>query len=202
RLDLVAGASAVVIQLDAVGRYHQAGRVADRRCAGPFDQNVAGRRGEATAAAVQLTGKQVVAADELGDEAVGRSPVEFLRRGDLLDASAVHHHHAVGHGKGLGLAVGDVDEGDVEFPVQAHRFGMRENTQVRVTRREGFAEPQHLRRVGQGPGQCNALPLTDGQLVYAASGEGQNTHALHPFLGLAYSTDAGVTALPEAELHV
>src|SRR5690606_36426325 len=85
RLDLVAGVSAVVIELDAVGRYHQAGRVADRRCAGPFDQNVAGRRGQATAAAVQLTGKQVVAADELGDEAVGRSPVEFLWRGDLLD---------------------------------------------------------------------------------------------------------------------
>src|SRR5690606_28451008 len=162
--------------------YHQAGRVADRRCAGPFDQNVAGRRGEATAAAVQLTGKQVVAADELGDEAVGRSPVEFLWRGDLLDASAVQHHHAVRHGKGLGLPVVDVDDGDLEFPVRAYQFGLHADTQERVVRREGFVEQQHLRLVGQGPGQCNALPPTAGQLIYAAIGEAQNAHALLPYV--------------------
>ncbi|KAH1281159.1 hypothetical protein KXX11_004333, partial [Aspergillus fumigatus] len=52
---------------------------------------------------------QVHAADEAGHGLGGRVAVELLRRSLLFDAAFVHEHHAVGHGQGFVLVVGDHD---------------------------------------------------------------------------------------------
>ena len=41
----------------------------------------------------------------------------------LLDAALVHHDHEVGQRQRLVLAVRDMDEGDVELPLEAAKLG-------------------------------------------------------------------------------
>ena len=57
-------------------------------------------------------------ADEVGNEAVGRTAVDGLRVGLLGNASLVHHHHDVGQREGFFLVVRHIDEGDAEAPLQ------------------------------------------------------------------------------------
>jgi hypothetical protein len=40
--------------------------------------------------------------------------VDVPRRGSLFDDAMIHHHDLVGQGDGLGLSVGDVDEGNAQ----------------------------------------------------------------------------------------
>jgi hypothetical protein len=49
--------------------------------------------------------------DEAGDEFVGRIVVEIERAADLFDPPIAHDDDAVGHGHGLDLIVGHVDDG-------------------------------------------------------------------------------------------
>ena len=58
--------------------------------------------------------KKLPAAHELGDERRERV-FENCRGGvHLFDLAAVHHRHAVAHGQGFFLVVGDEDEGDAQ----------------------------------------------------------------------------------------
>jgi hypothetical protein len=52
------------------------------------------------------------AADEAGDEYVGRLVVELLRWGTLLDAAILHDRHPVAHRHRLGLVMRDVESDD------------------------------------------------------------------------------------------
>src|SRR3546814_10060185 len=61
----------------------------------------------------------VVAADEAGDECGARLVEDFAGSSRLFDLAAVHHHHQVGQRHRLLLAVGDMDEADAEFLLQA-----------------------------------------------------------------------------------
>jgi len=53
--------------------------------------------------------------DEVRHKGVLGLVIDILRRADLLDAALVHHYDGVGHGQGLLLVVGDVDEGDAHL---------------------------------------------------------------------------------------
>ena len=72
--------------------------------------------GEALAAALER--QPVALADEFSDERRGRTVVDFLGRGVLLDLAVVHHGNAVGHQHGLVLVVGDHQRGDTQAPLQ------------------------------------------------------------------------------------
>ena len=48
------------------------------------------------------------------DEGVDRLVVYLFRGADLLDDAVLHDDDAVGHGEGLFLVVGDVEEGDAQ----------------------------------------------------------------------------------------
>ena len=77
-----------------------------------------GDRRQLPLAAGQRAGPAVVVADEAGHEGGGRAAVELLRGPHLLEAAAVHDRDAVGHHQGLGLVVGDVDEGGADLGLQ------------------------------------------------------------------------------------
>ena len=54
-------------------------------------------------------------ADEGGDESGGGLVIDLVDGTDLLHAAFIDHGHAVAHGEGFLLIVGDEDEGDAEF---------------------------------------------------------------------------------------
>src|SRR5262249_52971107 len=56
--------------------------------------------------------ERIVLSDERGDEGCRGIVVDFRRGADLLDVALTHDGDTVGHGQGLALVVGDVDEGD------------------------------------------------------------------------------------------
>ena len=62
-------------------------------------------------APVSYTHLQHALADEVGDEAVGRTVIEVVWHIPLLDLAFVHDADLVGHGKSLVLVVGDEDRG-------------------------------------------------------------------------------------------
>ena len=57
--------------------------------------------------------------DKAGDKGIFRFVVNILRGADLLDLTAGHNNDGIRHGQGFLLIVGDVDEGDVHFTLQA-----------------------------------------------------------------------------------
>ncbi|MCY1301652.1 hypothetical protein D9M70_512770 [compost metagenome] len=62
------------------------------------------------------------------------------------------------------LIVGDDDEGEAEFPLQANEFELRFGAQVLVERAERLVEQQNLRPFYQRPGERHALALATGKL--------------------------------------
>ena len=73
----------------------------------------------AHAVAAALDRQHIIAADKARYELRARFVVDVAGSADLLDAAAVHHHNHIGERHRLFLAVGDVDEGNAEFALQA-----------------------------------------------------------------------------------
>ena len=48
--------------------------------------------------------------------------VNLIWRAQLENLAAHHHRHAVGHGQGFGLVMGDVNEGCRQRPMQLGQF--------------------------------------------------------------------------------
>ena len=61
---------------------------------------------------------EICFADEGGDESGGGLVIDLVNGADLLDATFIDHGHAVAHGEGFLLIVGNKDEGDAEFFLQ------------------------------------------------------------------------------------
>ena len=86
----------------------------------------------------------------------------------------VHHHHEVGERERLVLAVGDVDEGNAEPPLQPPQLGAHAHAQERVERRQRLVEQQDLRMGDERARQRDALLLAAGELGGDALGEGRH----------------------------
>ena len=108
-------------------------------------------------------------ADKVGDKGVLRLVVDILRAADLLDAALVHDHDGVRHGQGFLLVVGDIDEGDVHFALQALEFELHLLAQFQVQRAERFVQQQDPRRIDQAARNGHALLLAARKLVNAAA---------------------------------
>jgi hypothetical protein len=107
-------------------------------------------------------------ADEAGHEQVGRAPEHLHRRAQLPDPPGVHHGHAVGQGQGLGLVVGDVHGGGAQLVLEALEEAAGLQPQPRVQVGQRLVEQEHLRPVGDRPGQGDPLLLAARQLAGAA----------------------------------
>ncbi len=82
--------------------------------------------------------------DEVGDKGVLGLVVDVLGGADLLHLAAVHDDDGVGHGQGLFLVVGDVDEGDVHLALQALEFQLHLLAQLEVQGAQRLVEKQDL----------------------------------------------------------
>lgn len=111
---------------------------------------------------------QVGCAEEVGDEGRLRVLVQVCGGAELLDAARVHHRDGVGHGHGLLLVVGDMDERDADLGLDALELQLHLAAQLQVEGAERLVEEEHLRVVDQGAGDGDALLLAAGQLVRLA----------------------------------
>ena len=95
---------------------------------------------------------------------VPRVLVEVVGCAHLLDQAGVHHRDGVGHGHGLLLVVGDVDERDADLRLDALELDLHRAAQLEVEGAQRLVEQQHLGLVDQCSGQRDALLLATGEL--------------------------------------
>ena len=122
------------------------------------------RPGKGDAACVRPAFGEIDLAQEVRHEGVGRAVVDLRRGGDLLDAALVDQDDPVGHGHGLRLVVGDVDDGDAQGGLDFLDLKAHALAELGVQVGQGLVQQQQLRLRDQGPGQGHALLLTAGQL--------------------------------------
>ena len=80
----------------------------------------------------------------------------------MFDAAAIHHHHQIGQRHRFFLAMGDMDEGDSEFALQALQLFPHLDAQEGVESGERLIQKQHPRLHDQRPRQGHALLLPAG----------------------------------------
>ena len=99
-------------------------------------------------------------ADETGDKWCRGRGVQIPRRADLLDATLIHHHHAVGHAHRLFLIVRDQQRRHPKRELQAPQFGAQFHANFGVERRQRLVQQQHSRVRRERSSQCHTLALT------------------------------------------
>ncbi|MNN56434.1 hypothetical protein D3C81_1713640 [compost metagenome] len=91
---------------------------------------------QADLAIAQRRGRENIArADEVRDKLIGRMPIDFDRRTDLLHLVFAQHDDDIGHGHRFALIVGDHDRGDVQALLQLADFHLHRLAQLGVERR-------------------------------------------------------------------
>ena len=102
-------------------------------------------------------------ADEVGHEGVDGLVVDVYGRADLLDVTARHDHNHVGHGEGLLLIVGDIDEGDARSPLDLLQLALHVLAELEVKCAQRLVQKQDAGMVDQCAGDGHALLLTARQ---------------------------------------
>ena len=131
-----------------------------------------------------------------------RSVVNLERRADLLDAAAVHHHHAVGHRHRLHLIVRDVDRGRAQALVQGADFGAHRDAQLGVEVGQRLVEQEHARLAHDGPTHRDALALPAGQLARKAFEQLVEIQHARRLSGLGLDLGGRRLAQAQAEIQV
>ena len=96
-------------------------------------------------------------------EEVARGIVKHLRGVELLDQAVLHDDDAVAHGHGLGLVVGDIDEGSVQTAVQTGNLAAHGGTELRVQVGERLVQKEDGRIADHGAAEGDTLTLAAGQ---------------------------------------
>ncbi len=102
------------------------------------------------------------AAEETGDEQIGRTVVQRHRAVDLLDHAILEHHDALAKRHRFDLIVGDVDHGGAKLAVQLRNLGAHAVAQLGVQVGQRFVEQEHRGFTHHRPAQRHALTLTAG----------------------------------------
>ena len=108
------------------------------------------------------------AADEGANEQVGRVIVQVLRGIDLLDEAVLHNDDAGAHGHGLGLVMGNIDEGRLQALMQLGDLGAHLHAELRVQVGERFVHQEDLRIADDRAAQRDALTLAAGERLRLA----------------------------------
>jgi len=103
------------------------------------------------------------AADEGADEQVARIVVQVLRGIDLLHETVLHDNDTGSHGHGLGLVMGNVDEGGLQALMELGDLGTHLHAELGVQVGQRLVEQEDLRVTDDGAAERNALTLTTGQ---------------------------------------
>ncbi len=105
---------------------------------------------------------------KLATNAVRGRLVELARRRHLLDAPAVHHRDAVGHGERLFLVVRHVDRRDADLALQPLQLDLHVVAQLLVERAERLVEQEHGRPGDERARERDPLLLAAGKLARIA----------------------------------
>ena len=97
--------------------------------------------------------------DKFGDEPVYRCAVDCTRRTYLLDLTISHDDHSIGLGERFRLAMGDIDERDVELALESGQHALHADHKMGIESRERFVEKQDFRLGDERAGECDALAL-------------------------------------------
>ena len=108
------------------------------------------------------------AADEAGDERVGRIAVDRVGIADLLQDAVAHDRDAVAHRHRLDLVVGHVDGGRADLALEALDLTTRLRPQLRVEVRQRFVHEKDLRIANERASERDALALPAGELARLA----------------------------------
>ncbi len=119
---------------------------------------------EVGGAALDRALDQVRLPEEVGHEGALGVLVEVRGRTHLLDHAGVHHRDRVGHGHGLLLVVGDVDERQPDVDLDPLELDLHRPAELEVEGAERLVEEQHLGLVDQRPGERDPLLLATRQL--------------------------------------
>ena len=144
-----------------------------------------------------VAGEQVGLAEEVRDERRARQFVELLRRAELLDPALVHDRDGVGHGHGLLLVVGHVQEGQPDLVLDRLQLQLHLAAQLEVERAERLIEQQQGRPVDDGPGEGDPLLLTAGELLRLARREVVQLDQPQRLVSLAHRVADPAPAQPE-----
>ena len=153
-----------------------AARASPGRYRAPRGRRSRSRRRLEPAGGDDAAGQEGAAANEAGDEAVGRALVEVALRADLADFALRHHHQAVGDGQRLLLVVRHHDGGQAELALQLADLHPHLLPQLGVEVRQRLVQQQHVGPDGQRPGQRHALLLAAGELPRQAVREPIQPH--------------------------
>ena len=140
------------------------------------------------------------AADEAGDEGVDRVGEDAGGGVVLLQEAAVHHRHLVGHGDGLELVVGDVDDGGVEVVVEALDLRAHLHAELGVEVGERLVHQEDRRVAHQRAAEGDALLLAAGELAGLALEQVGDVEDLGGGTAARGSTDTA--RRPSARAHV
>jgi len=104
-------------------------------------------------------------ADELRDELAVRAVIRLQWCAHLLHPAVAQHDDTVRERHGLHLVMSDVDRGSTQFPMQLCDLHPRLSAQRRIQVGQRFVEQKYLGRTNYCASDCDALPLTAGQLL-------------------------------------
>ena len=126
--------------------------------------------------------------DESGYKAGLRVVIDLHGHVQLFDHTAIHDGNAVGHGEGLLLVMGDIDEGDAQLFLKALELNLHLLAQLEIQGAQRLIQQQHFGVVDQGPCDGHPLLLPAGQGVrlalFKASQLHQGEHLGHTALDL------------------
>ena len=128
--------------------------------------------------------------------------VEVLRRIDLLQNAVLHDRDAAGHGHGLHLVVGHVDERGGQALVQTGQLGTGLDAQLGIQVRKRLVEEEDGGLTDDGATHSHTLALTTGELLRLAVEQVTNVQDVGCFLHTAVDVGLGRLAQLETEGHV
>ena len=135
--------------------------------------------------------------DEPGDEQVGGTVVELLRRADLLSHPGQQHHHPIAQRHRLGLVVRDVNGGGAQPILQPRDLRTHRHPQLGVQIRQRLVHQKRLGVADDGAAHGDPLALTAGQLSRLAV---QKVGQVKDFRGLLdLAGDLGLLHLRQGE---
>lgn len=90
--------------------------------------------------------------------------IELARRRELDQATVIHHRDAIGQRHGLGLIVGDVDDGRAGALVKGGELVLHRGPEMHVEIGEWLVEQYQRGRGDQAARQGHALALAAGEV--------------------------------------
>lgn len=102
------------------------------------------------------------APDKAGNRGIGRRAIDLLRRSRLQHLASAHNGNAIGQCQGLGLVVGDIDDGGAGAAMDVAKRVDHRRAQMHVEIGERFVEQDDPGVGDQTARQRDALTLAAG----------------------------------------